>query len=114
MEEPKYLIFLELYYYLIKLKRAQICPFVATVKPRDAVADLKWGGRGMRPPPGGVQILSISCSFWEHLAKSYVGAPPGGLVPPPRRNPGSATKMFVSSRSNSFQLHATILVGAPV
>ena len=27
-----------------------------------------------RAPPG-VQILSISCSFWENLAKSYVGAP---------------------------------------
>ena len=27
-------------------------------------------------PPPGVQILSISCSFWENLAKSYVGAPP--------------------------------------
>ena len=40
--------------------------------------------------PPGVQILSISCSFWEILAKLYVGAPPE-LVPPPRRNPGSAT-----------------------
>ena len=40
----------------------------------------------------GVQILSISCSFWEILAKSYVGAPlPRELVPPPRGNPGSAT-----------------------
>ena len=29
----------------------------------------------MRAPPG-VQILSISCSFREKLAKSYVGAPP--------------------------------------
>ena len=42
-----------------------------------------------------VQILSISCSFWEILAKSYVGAPPpphlGGLAPPPRGNPRSAT-----------------------
>ena len=28
----------------------------------------------MRAPPG-VQILSILCSFWENLAKSYVGAP---------------------------------------
>ena len=28
-----------------------------------------------RAPPG-AQILSISCSFWEILAKSYVGAPP--------------------------------------
>ena len=27
-------------------------------------------------PPLEVQILSISCSFWENLAKSYVGAPP--------------------------------------
>ena len=44
----------------------------------------------MRAPPG-VQILSISCSFWEHLAKSYVDAPPGELAPPPRGNPGSAT-----------------------
>ena len=26
-------------------------------------------------PSPGVQILSLSCSFWEILAKSYVGAP---------------------------------------
>ena len=35
----------------------------------------KGGGKGSPP---GVQILSISCSFWEILAKSYrwrVGAP---------------------------------------
>ena len=44
-----------------------------------------------RAPPPGVQILSISCSFWEILAKSYVGAPPGELAPPPRGNPRSAT-----------------------
>ena len=31
--------------------------------------------------PVGVQILSISCSFWENLAKSYVGAPPEGWRP---------------------------------
>ena len=36
------------------------------------VADLK-GSRGMHPPV--VQILSISCSFWPNLAKSYVGTP---------------------------------------
>ena len=30
----------------------------------------------MRPP--GVQILSIPCSFWEDLAKSYVGVPTSG------------------------------------
>ena len=42
-------------------------------------------------PPLGVKILSISCSFWENLAKLCVGAPPGELAPPPRGNPGSAT-----------------------
>ena len=47
------------------------------------------GGAGTPPP---VQILSISCSFWEILAKSYVGAPPGELVPPPLGNPLSATE----------------------
>ena len=34
------------------------------------------------PPPPGAQILSISCSFWENLAKSYVDPsppPPGGV-----------------------------------
>ena len=34
--------------------------------------------------------FSISCSFWEILAKLFV-ATPGGLAPPHRRNPGSAT-----------------------
>ena len=37
----------------------------------------------------GTQILSISCSFWENLAKLYVGAP--GELAPPLGNPGSAT-----------------------
>ena len=36
--------------------------------------------RDARPPPG-VQILSISCSFWEILAKLYVGGPPGSWRP---------------------------------
>ena len=43
------------------------------------MADLR-GARGTRAPPG-VQILSISCSFWGNLAKSYVGAPPGSWRP---------------------------------
>ena len=38
-----------------------------------AVADLH--SKILDAPPPGVQILSISCSFWENLAKSYVGAP---------------------------------------
>ena len=54
------------------------------------VADLR-GGAGDARPPLGVQILSISCSFWENLTNLYVGAPPGELAPPPRGNPGSAT-----------------------
>ena len=29
----------------------------------------------------GAQILSISCSFWENMAKSYVGAPLGSWGP---------------------------------
>ena len=51
----------------------------------------KGGARDAPPPPLGAQILSISCSFQENMAKSYVGAPPGELAPPPRGNPGSAT-----------------------
>ena len=67
------------------------------------VADLHSKILDARPPPGrGVQILSISCSFWENLAKSYVGAPPGELAPPPRGNPGSATD---SLRGNQQRLH---------
>ena len=58
----------------------------------DPVADLR-GGAGDAPPPG-VQILSISCSFWEILAKSYVSAPPlgswhpllGEILDPPLRS----------------------------
>ena len=34
----------------------------------------------MRTPPG-AQILSISCSFWENLTKTYVGAPLGSWRP---------------------------------
>ena len=57
----------------------------------------KGGARDARSP--GAQILSISCSFWENLAKSYVGAPPPGeLAPPPRGNPGSATAIIVKSK----------------
>ena len=41
------------------------------------------GGREGRTPPLGVQILSISCSFWENLAKLCVHAPPlEGSRPP--------------------------------
>ena len=40
-----------------------------------SVADLRGGGEG-RAPPVVVQILSISCSFWEILAKSYVSTSP--------------------------------------
>ena len=52
-----------------------------------SLADLGGGVRDARPPLG-VQILSISCSFWKIWR---VHAPPGGFTPPPRENPGSAT-----------------------
>ena len=40
----------------------------------------------------GVQIISISCSFWENLTKLYVGTSlPQGLASPSRGSPGSAT-----------------------
>ena len=41
-------------------------------------------GRDAKDAPSGVQILSISCSFWENLANRM-------LAPPPRGNPRSAT-----------------------
>ena len=63
----------------------------------NAVADLR-GARGTRAPRA--QILSISYSFWENLAKSYVGAPLGSWRPPPRGNPGSATTMDINLASD--------------
>ena len=44
------------------------------------MADLR-GAQGTHAPCPRVQILSISCSFWEILAKSYVGPPPEGWCP---------------------------------
>ena len=54
------------------------------------------GALGTRGPPE-VQIRSNSCSFWENLADSYVGAPPGELAPPPWGNPGCATGIYEKS-----------------
>ena len=45
------------------------CTFLQMI----ALVDLR-GAWGMRTPLG-VEILSISCSFWEMLAKLYVSAP---------------------------------------
>ena len=44
-----------------------------------AVADL--GGRTRRAPPLRSKIFLISCSFFENLTKSYVGAPLEGWRP---------------------------------
>ena len=46
------------------------------------------GGCLLHPP--WPKTFSIPCSFLEHLANSYVGAPPGGSEPPPMGNPRSA------------------------
>ena len=47
------------------------------------------GFKGAPPSPLRPKIFSISCSFRENLAKSYVGRPRGS-APPPTGNPGSA------------------------
>ena len=66
-----------------------LCLYNKFYSNSNTVADLR--GHEGHASPLGARILSISCSFWENLAKSYVGAPTGELVPPPRGNPGSAT-----------------------
>ena len=57
-----------------------------------AVADLHSKILDARPQPQ-VQILSISCSFWENLQNRMLAPLPGELAPPPRGNPGFATAM---------------------
>ena len=49
------------------------------------------GGHEGRAASLGIQILSISCSFWANLANLYVDAP-RAVAPPPQGNPGSATE----------------------
>ena len=62
------------------------------------------------------KFLSISCSFWEILAKSYVGAPlpTGELAPPPRGNPGSTTDLSRFGRILVFGMGHQSLVFHPV
>ena len=59
----------------------------------------------------GVQILSISCIFWEKFSKLYVGALLWGVGTSPLGNPGSATgngtKTFTGTRLEIPQ-HAII------
>ena len=56
-----------------------------------SVADLGEGSWDAPPPRGGPISFNFYAVFWENMAKSYVGAPPGELTPPPWGNPGSAT-----------------------
>ena len=54
----------------------------------------KGGARDTRPPgPNSFNFVQ----FFGNMAKSYVGAPPGELAPPPRGNPGSATGSYHGS-----------------
>ena len=71
------------FHHIITARKRSLCFYTCPV------AGSKGGALGTRAPLG-VQILSISCSFGENLANSYVGTP-GELVPPPRGNPESAT-----------------------
>ena len=67
----------------------EICTFASNSAEISSVADLggALGARPPPPPPPGTQILLISCSFRENLAKSYVVPPPPprgvGASPPP-------------------------------
>ena len=62
------------------------------------VTDLGGHSRCVAPPPPRPKIFSISCSFLQNLAKSYVGTTPRGLAPPPTGNPGSAPASIQSTR----------------
>ena len=59
---------------MLKLSTNNVTDFFKPNTSHSAVSDLHSKILEARPP--GVQILSISCSFLENLAKSYVGAPP--------------------------------------
>ena len=73
-----------------------------------AVVDLR-GGRGTCAAPQGAQILSISCSFWENLAKSYVGAPRGVGAP----SSGKSWIRHCMALSAVKDLHSKILDARP-
>ena len=74
-----------------------------------ALADLRGGARDAHSSLG-AQILSISCSFWEKLAKSYVGAPPPGnwrpllgeILDPPLQ--GACEILYISHLNYHYQL----------
>ena len=71
----------------------------------------KGGRRGCANPSRGSKFFQFHAVFWEILAKSYVGAPPGELAPPPRGNPGSATAFIESCLSHvSYWQCLSILV----
>ena len=66
------------------------------------------GGSLSRARSPGVQILSISCSFWENLAESCV-APPlhRGLAHPPRGNSGPPLFGCITNFGTSSDIDGT-------
>ena len=66
------------------------------------------GGTRDVHPPGGTNSFNFM-QFWGNLAKSYVGALPGGLAPPPRGNPGSATVHGLHSTSMYVLINKSVL-----
>ena len=69
-----YVNFLLLFSYLKKMSNVDFSYSLDFIYVPLTVVDLR--------VPLGVQILSISFSFWENLAKSYVGAPQGSWRSP--------------------------------
>ena len=55
--------------------------------------------------PRGSKFFQFHAVFWEILAKSYVGAHPGELAPPPRGNPRSATGRNKEKRIGKLKMN---------
>ena len=58
------------------------------------IGESKEGHEGCVPTLGS-KFFQFHAVFAENFPKSYVGALPGGLAPPPRGNPGSPTGLNI-------------------
>ena len=58
-------------------------------------------GASRAPPPTRTKMRLISCGYLEKSAKSYVGAPLGGLAPSSRGNAGSVPDRYLTADTHS-------------